>query len=121
MKKISLLLLLLVASVATFANEPIAATKSKKAEVKLFVSADSKVNLLLEKDAITALVILRDASGQVYDSKFVNLKKGTSKFIYDVSALNNGTYQFEISKGKEVIKKKLVVESKPTQVSVSIQ
>lgn len=93
------------------------ASSSSKFEINLYRIKDKMAIRLFinQKDANKLTIKLKDEKGNVLVSESTK-KAGTTGFNFDISDLQNGEYNIEVSNGMDVITKKINItdEKVPT-------
>lgn len=87
---------------AAFAGNDNSAVKNTSFRTGMYVSADGKLNLNIEKKepAFTSVAI-KDQNGAVIYETQVSKKPNTYSLKMDLSELKSGDYQVQIKNGKE--------------------
>ena len=101
----------------------VAPTKATTFEVGMFQSANSmKMNVLIEKTTDKDLtVVLKDSNGEILIKERVAKNDKSYHAKYDLSALEDGKYTFEFTKGDEKLVKEVnLVTTKPTAINRQI-
>ncbi|MGA0558787.1 hypothetical protein ACO2Q8_19165 [Larkinella sp. VNQ87] len=110
------------ASTVTFANTDNEKTGTAY-QVGLYPSSESaKVNVIVAKEKGTALdVVLLDRSGVILATYHLNKNETTTRTRFDMSELQDGTYQVVVSDGaSKVVKEVNLQTKKPVQPERSI-
>lgn len=91
-----------------------APTKSKTFEVGIYQSVNTlKMNVLIEKSTDKDLtVVLKDKNGEILASERVDKNEKTYHAKFDMSALEDGKYTFEFTKGNEKVIKEVELSTK---------
>ena len=99
---------------ANAASAGIAPTKSKTFEVGIYQSVNTlKMNVLIEKSTDKDLMIeLKDKNGEILASERVSKNEKTYHAKFDMSALEDGKYTFEFTKGNEKLVKEVELSTK---------
>ncbi len=116
MKNAVILMLSLVAGTASFAQS----NSNPVPAATVAITSDQKVKLIVGRENALANVVLRDALGHTLYSENVNLKNGLRQY-FNILELALGTYQVEVSIGKESVVKTFVVDEQPAQKLVAIR
>ena len=101
----------------------VAPTKATTFEVGMFQSVNSmKMNVLIEKTTDKDLtVVLKDSNGEILIKERVAKNDKSYHAKYDLSALEDGKYTFEFTKGDEKLVKEVnLVTTKPTAINRQI-
>ncbi|GAB3714473.1 hypothetical protein GCM10027592_54290 [Spirosoma flavus] len=111
MKKLAILMLGLTIGTASFAQTP---------ETNVSITTDQKLKLIVGREPAIATVQLRDATGHVLYSEQANLQEGLRQ-LFDLTALDYGTYEVTVSVGKESVVKEFVIDDKPAQKIIEVR
>lgn len=89
-------------------------TKSKTFEVGIYQSINTmKMNVLIEKSTDQDLtVVLKDKNGEILASERISKNEKTYHAKFDMSALEDGKYTFEFTKGNEKVTKEIQLSTK---------
>ena len=89
-------------------------TKSKTFDVGIYQSINTmKMNVLIEKSTDKDLtVVLKDKNGEILASERVDKNEKTYHAKFDMSALEDGKYTFEFTKGDEKVIKEVELSTK---------
>ena len=104
-------------------DHSVAPTKATTFEVGMFQSVNSmKMNVLIEKTTDKDLtVVLKDSNGEILIKERVAKNDKSYHAKYDLSALEDGKYTFEFTKGDEKLVKEVnLVTTKPTAINRQI-
>lgn len=112
MKKVLILMLGLVASTASFANQ--STTQPAASETRLVMTAEHKIKLYVQPIQTKGQLAIVDANGQSVYSTTVALQKGLSQ-QFDFSRLGTGTYRLTLTTGNETLTKTFVVQANPNE------
>jgi hypothetical protein len=112
MKKVLTLMLGLVATTASFANQP--TTTPEAAQAHVMMTATHKIKLYVQPIQTKGQLAILDASGQKVYTQSVALKKGLSQ-QFDVSGLGSGTFRLTLTTGSETLTKTFVVQANPNE------
>ncbi len=110
MKKILTLMLGLVATTASFANQP--TTAPETAQTRIVMTAGQKIKLYVQPLQSKGQVAVLDARGQTVFTETVSLQKGLSQ-QFNFANLSTGTYHLTLATGNETITKTFVVQANP--------
>jgi hypothetical protein len=118
MKKTILLMLGLVATTASFAQQttlqpPVASIS----QTRLIATTDQKIKLFVQPQPTKGQIILRDVQGHSLYTATVALQNGLGT-QFDISDLAVGTYQLTVTTGTQTITKTFVVQPTPNQTFV---
>ncbi|QMW06574.1 T9SS type A sorting domain-containing protein [Spirosoma foliorum] len=112
MKKILLLIAGLVASSASFANQPVAQPSAPQTHV--IMTPEHKIKLYVQPLQTKGQVTILDANGQPVYTSNVALQKGLSQ-QFDLSNLSYGTYRLSLATGSQTQTKTFVVQPNPNE------
>jgi uncharacterized protein YegP (UPF0339 family) len=92
----------------------VAPTKSKTFEVGIYQSVNTlKMNVMIEKSTDKDLtVVLKDKNGEILASETVAKNDKSYHAKFDMSALEDGKYTFEFTKGNEKVTKEVQLTTK---------
>jgi hypothetical protein len=112
MKKVLMLMLGLVATTASFANEP--TTTPETAQTRVVMTTGQKIKLYVQPLRTKGQVTMLDTKGQAIFTETVNLQKGLSQ-QFNFANLGTGTYHLTLATGTETITKTFVVQANPSE------
>lgn len=113
-KSLALILVACVLSVVSVKAQSMEDQTSKSFTVGMYQTANtSKLNILIEKTEKKSLeIILRNKKGEIVSQEYVDQKPNTYRVIFDLSALEDGQYVFEIKNKKEKVIKEFNLSTK---------
>ncbi|QMW01413.1 T9SS type A sorting domain-containing protein [Spirosoma foliorum] len=112
MKNVLILMLGLVASTASFANN--STIQPSSTQTRVVMTAGQKIKLYVQPIQTKGKLAIWDANGQVVYKSTVNLKKGLSQ-QFDFSNLETGTYHLTVMTDTETLTKTFVVQANPNE------
>ncbi len=112
MKKVLILMLGLVASTASFANNSVPAASVSEAHVVM--TAAHKIKLYVQPLQTKGQLVIWDADGKAVYAQNVALGKGISQ-QFDVSGLGTGTFRLTLTTGSDTLTKTFVMQANPNE------
>ena len=101
--------------IPTAPTKPTATTNSFKAAV-FPSSTPAKLNVCVEREPGKPITVrLKDEKGVLLAEQPVSKKKGSFRFQFDLSALEDGAYTVEIASGNDVTVHGVTLSTKPVE------
>ena len=121
MKNTILMLLGLVASTASFAQQATPQTLTASApQTHLVATTDQKIKLYIQPQPTKGQIVLRDTHGHSLYTSTVALQAGFAK-QFDIAELAVGTYRLTVTTGTQTVTKTFVVQPLPNVTFVVLQ
>lgn len=114
MKKLTVLMLGLVASAASFASP-----SDSTPQATVAVASENKVVLTVAPEDVIAVVNLKNEMGRILYQEEADLQKGIRQ-NFDMSQLGEGTYQIEVWTGKTKSTKNILIQTKSAAKVVTV-
>lgn len=112
MKKVLMLMLVLAAGTASFANNSTPQTSA--AQTHVVMTPEHKIKLYVQPLQAKGQLAIWDADSKAVYTQNVALQKGLSQ-QFDVSSLGTGTYRLTLTTGNETQTKTFIVQANPNE------